>query len=378
MITNLKIKGFRSLKELDVDLGPLTILIGPNNSGKTNFMDFFMLLSEAADGRLADGVARRGGLRNLLYADKEVEEISWDLMIERILESPTRYSVTFRESNNYPSVWSEYISQLKHPILLREKGKMSIWDNQKLKLESGWENHTELVIALVRDAINYPVFDKLRRYMNGFTYYGDFSTHLNAPIRHPFLARSETRLHPMGDNLTNVLHTLYNTPKYQPTYDELVEIVQLAYPELDRFYFPAEGGDGRIVLHWQDKHFPDRTFSTAYLADGVLRFLCLIAILLNPEPPPLICIDEPELGLHPSLLNLIAELIQFASERTQLIVATHSPQLVNYFQVSEIAVVEKAEGATTIRRLEEKEFKHWLEDFSLGDLWLMGKLGGRP
>ena len=214
--------------------------------------------------------------------------------------------------------------------------------------------------------------------MNGFTYYRDFSTHPNAPIRQPFLARSETRLHPMGDNLTNVLHTLRNTPKYQPTYDELVEIVQLAYPELDRFYFPAEGGDGRIALRWQDKHFPDRTFSTAYLSDGVLRFLCLIAILLNPEPPPLICIDEPELGLHPSLLNLIAELIQFASERTQLIVATHSPQLVNYFQVSEIAVVEKENGATTIRRLEEKEFKHWLEDFSLGDLWLMGHLGGRP
>ncbi|MGB2987352.1 MAG: AAA family ATPase, partial [Phycisphaerae bacterium] len=114
------------------------------------------------------------------------------------------------------------------------------------------------------------------------------------------------------------------------------------------------------------------------LSDGTLKLLMLLAILLSPDPPPLVCIDEPELGLHPDWIKLIAELVVTASERTQLVIATHSPEFVSKVRPSHVVIVEKTGGRTVAERLKEDEFEDWLTRFRLGELWTAGQLGGRP
>lgn len=133
------------------------------------------------------------------------------------------------------------------------------------------------------------------------------------------------------------------------------------------------------MLRWWEHPFEkDYGFSANLLSDGTLRLLSLLAILKTPDPPPLVCIDEPEIGLHPSWIRLLAELLESAATRTQLIVTTHSPELVSQVKPNHVVVVEKEEGATALSRLTEDELAGWLDKFRLGDLWLAGHIGGRP
>jgi predicted ATPase len=174
-----------------------------------------------------------------------------------------------------------------------------------------------------------------------------------------------------------VLHGIQN--QYPATWDEIREILANVYEDFRYISFPAEGGDGKILLRWWEHPFEkDYGFSSNLLSDGTLRLLSLLAILKTPDPPPLICIDEPEVGLHPDWIKLVAELLESAAARTQIIVATHSPQLVSHVKPNHVVVTEKHEGETTLSRLTEEELKDWLDKFQLGDLWLSGHLGGRP
>jgi predicted ATPase len=155
-------------------------------------------------------------------------------------------------------------------------------------------------------------------------------------------------------------------------------LLRTAYPNFQGITFAPEGGDGKVVLRWWEQPYEREGVSANLLSDGTLKFLCLIAILMSPDPPPLICIDEPELGLHPDWIKLVAELMQSAAARTQLIVATHSPQIVAGLDPEQVIVTEKENGETHLRRLERRELEKWLDEFNLSDLWLAGHFGGRP
>jgi predicted ATPase len=153
----------------------------------------------------------------------------------------------------------------------------------------------------------------------------------------------------------------------------LLEHLKSLYPELTDFYVQVKGGT--VLAFLKEGNF---TIPASRLSDGTLRYLCLLAILCDPEPPPLICIEEPELGLHPDLLPKLADLMVEASERTQLIVTTHSDILVDAMtdRPEVVMVVEKHKGQTTTRRLDANELKIWLEKYRLGELWTRGQIGG--
>jgi predicted ATPase len=155
-------------------------------------------------------------------------------------------------------------------------------------------------------------------------------------------------------------------------------LLRTAYPGFRDITIPGEGGDGKVVLRWYEEPYAKDGVSVNLLSDGTLKFLCLIAILMTPAPPPLICIDEPELGLHPDWIKLVAEMMQSAAARTQLIVATHSPQIVAKLDPEQVIVTEKENGETHLRRLESRDLEKWLKEFNLSDLWLAGHFGGRP
>lgn len=160
---------------------------------------------------------------------------------------------------------------------------------------------------------------------------------------------------------------------FPPVRRKLIEKLQNVFAGITDFDVSVVGGTAQIYLIEGDYRIP-----ATRLSDGTLRYLCLLAILCNPEPQPLICLEEPELGLHPDLLSGIVEMIRECSERTQLIVTTHSETIVDAFSddPESVLVCEKEDGITTMKRLSSEDLAVWLKDYSLGQLWSRGQIGG--
>jgi predicted ATPase len=247
------------------------------------------------------------------------------------------------------------------------------------ELEEGkaLESESELAMFQVKDQDKYPTPYKLLRLMQDWTLYRDINVGADAPIRQPSLLRPAVRLAPNGANLASVLYSIQQ--QHPAIWKEIEEMLETAYPGFFSIRFPPEGGDGKVLLRWWERPYERESgFSANFLSDGTLKLLCLIAILKSPEPPPLICIDEPELGLHPDWIKLVAELMQSAASRTQLVVTTHSPQLVARLSPEQVIVAEKQDGESQLRLLSEEKLEKWLKEFNLGELWLAGHFGGRP
>ncbi len=234
----------------------------------------------------------------------------------------------------------------------------------------------ELAIFQVRDATKYPAAAAVLQQFQEWAFYRDIDVGPESPVRQPALLRPDFQLLPNGGNLSSALFKIKED--HPDTWDEIVEICKTANPDFTKVTVRAEGGDGKIALRWWERPYEQEGISANLLSDGTIRLLCLIAILKSPDPPPLICIDEPELGLHPDWIELVVELMQSAAARTQLIVATHSPQVVAGLDPGQVIVTEKENGETRLKRLERRELEEWLNEFNLSELWLAGHFGGRP
>lgn len=394
MFDYIKVEGFRSLNYVELCGPRLAVLIGPNGSGKSNFLDLLCLIAEAAQGQLAEGIATRGGFDNIAYK-KDPRDIFVELHFppEGVFSeerAPITYKVKLKKVGPNHRVWFEQLSKgpdQYHPsslyLMHRDRdGCMfrSIKTGQREELgEEGkaLESESELAIFQVKDQDSYPTPYKLLRVLQDWVFYSDIDVGPNAPIRQPSLLRPTLRLSPNGGNLFSVLYSVQQ--QHPVIWKEIEELLETVYPEFHSITFPAEGGDGKVLLRWWERPYEkEGGFSANLLSDGTLKLLCLVAILKSPDPPPLICIDEPELGLHPDWIKVVAELMQAAASRTQLIVATHSPQLVTKLAPDQIVVTEKEGGETRVTRLSEQDLEKWLKEFTLGDLWLAGHFGGRP
>lgn len=377
-IKRIKIRGFKSLKEIDFEMRPLNVLIGPNNGGKTNFLEFFEFLFEAASEELQNAIDNRGGFDALLfagYSDSMSKEISWEInfIIPEIKNFGIRsYKVALRLSWPRTKVNSEWLDKLdlwkekRTPNLLGSSLQGALLGKPKAELAEG-----ELIIA---QAPKEPLERFLRDYMRSWAIY-EFSTAKDSPLRREQSLKAGVRISPTGDNLASVLHNMRDQVEYRDAYNEIIKTLRVAFPTFKDLHFPCVVSEGKIALKWEGEF--KRDFPAHVLSDGILKFLCLTTLLLSPDLPDLICIDEPEIGLHPQLIGLVAELLTAASERTQLIVATHSPQLIKRLKPEDVVIVEKKDGATELRRLPPEELESWLKDFTLDELWLTGVIGGR-
>jgi predicted ATPase len=178
-------------------------------------------------------------------------------------------------------------------------------------------------------------------------------------------------------NAANIAPFLYNLKQNEKsTYDQIVETIRLVTPFFDNFRLRPDKNE-KVRLLWKQKG-SDYPLKPNHLSDGTLRFICLTTALLQPDPPSTIIIDEPELGLHPYAIEILAELIQSTSKRTQLIISTQSPSLIDYFEPNDIIVVNRENGVSVFRRLEKGEFSSWLDDYSLGELWRKNVVIGGP
>jgi predicted ATPase len=393
-ISKLMLKNYKSFRNLEFELKPLNILIGRNGAGKSNLLSFFRLLSNAANGRLADSVRTTGGLSELRWRGGNLNDhIDWEIKFENLKQVDHRaiyYNGSLASKASGFGVRLEEISHDPYPghddrykylraydgyiqfLTAKTNRESDEVEDEKLNLSGDYGyGDQELAITQLRDARRYPLLDEIRYLITDWTIFRGFGENAlnNIYTSQSLDIVSPLRLDAEGRNLVSVLYELQT--RYVDEQDKLEEILGEAFPEFRRLNLPLTAS-GKAELQWHDR--TGWKFSASQMSDGMLRFLGLATLLLLPNPPSLITIDEPEVGLHPELMPLLAGLMKAASSRTQLIVATHSPLLLNAVDVEDVVVVERENGETHLTRPNQDNLRLWLERYTLGNLWTMGKL----
>ncbi|MFC1677984.1 AAA family ATPase [Planctomycetota bacterium] len=359
-LDKLTIKGFKSIKSLeDFELTNLNILIGGNGAGKSNFIDFFRLLREMMDGNLNDYIRKSGGISDLLFNGRKVTEQ---------LEIETRFGTRGYRFNIFPGAKEDF--SITNEARYYEYGTSGWW---------GFGDSDEGISRLAQEAKSNTSDAGKSKYVydavTSWQIYHFHDTSKNATMRHYEIVQDNRNLRFNGANIAPYLLKLKN--KYSDCYNEITEAVRLVTPFFDDFILKTEeyGQKQKVNLSWRQKG-SDYPMQPYHLSDGSIRFICLATAMLQPHPPATIIIDEPELGLHPFAINVLAELIQSAAKRTQLIIATQSPAFIDNFYIENIIVVNRKQGASTFERLEEKNFNAWLEKYSIGELWSKNVISG--
>jgi len=343
-ISKLTIKGYKSIRSLEnFELRNLNILIGPNGSGKSNFLSFFELFKTAGTALWTDYVKKIGKVDRLFYFGiKTTTQISANLTWQD--KKFLNFSIKPTEDNF---------------LYIKSEGTEGPIDERYDKTFLHW--YLKKIDPLIEK--NFLVY------------------HLNDTSNFASIKRLQTKrdyeyLRPDGSNLAAFL--LFLRKKHEKNYQYIREVIQLAVPFFDDFLLrDSLDNPDETLLEWLQKG-SDYPFHPSQISDGTLRFICLATALLQPDPPSTILLDEPELGLHPYALGLLAGLIQKASIKTQVIVATQSASLISHFDPGDIIVVERENGESVFRRLPLEKLKQWIDDYSLGELWEMNLLEGRP
>jgi predicted ATPase len=378
-IDKLEIKGFRSLRDVRWEPGRLNVLIGPNGSGKSNLLDACALLEEAAQGKLSEGLNRRGGLAPLLWDQRE-QSLSWHLQTTQLDKEKHSYSLALQQigtTSNF-NISREYLFVQGKPgqTLIRDVESAAFLDNQGEATDYPDPlPRTQTLLSQVAGPLGNLVARRFQRSLEGWSIYQGLRVDPNSSIRQASVASFEKRIDPDGQNLIPVLHTLYSENRdFKKTVDSALQAAfGRDYEELS--FPPAADQRVQLRLRW---HSLKSGQPAANLSDGTLRFLLLVAILANPEPGDLIAIDEPETGLHPSMFPILAELAAEAAERTQVVFTTHSPQFLDAFREEPptTTVAEWVEGETRLSTIDGEELRRWLASYSLGSLFRSGDLEG--
>jgi predicted ATPase len=364
-----------------VTLGPLNVLIGPNGSGKSNFLESFDLLRSAPDS-IVSAIRDGGGVHEWLWKGAP---IGVPASIEAVLKHPwgegnLKYFFSFGEVGQRFEIRDERIenelpaSGHDNPYLYYHfnNGRPVLNVNdEKRYLKQEDIDPTASILAQRKDPDQYPELTWLGQSFRKIRIYRNWSFGRNTAPRLPQKTDlANDMLEPDASNLGLVLNRLRRDPDVKK---RLLEALQVLYQGIDDYDLLLEGGT--VQVFFMEGRFP---IPATRLSDGTLRYLCLLTILCHPSPPPLICIEEPELGLHPDVLPTLADLMKEASQRTQLIVTTHSDILVDAMTdcPEAVWVCEKDESGTQMRHLTREQLEPWLEKYRLGELWTRGEIGG--
>lgn len=361
-LDRLTIRGFKSIRALeDFPLGNLNVFIGGNGAGKSNLLEFFRLLRAVIDGRLNQYIAEGGGVSDFLFnGRKTTPQMEFETHFG---ERGYRFALKPGPLEN---------------ILLT--GEARFYSGGK----SGWwglgdsPDGKSLLVAEAKGITSDSSYSRsVYETIASWQVYHFHDTSATAAMRHYEIVQDNRVLRFNAANSAPYLLRL--RAEYPDAYGEILNAVRLAMPFFDDFLLDVTrfGESQKVNLSWRQKG-SDYPLQPYHLSDGSLRFICLVTALLQPNPPPTIVIDEPELGLHPYAIALLAELIQNAAQRTQLLVATQSPALIDQFSIEDIVVVNRKEGASTFERLQEADFNVWLESYSVGELWTKNVLSGGP
>jgi len=384
-ITNLNVTGFRSLKSIYWRPGDLNIVIGPNASGKSNLLELLEMLSSLPKGGLAKYVQSRGGINSLLWDGQaegvdielcftppentpEMRDLIYSLKLEAV-GGLVAYEVASEEldsgDDTIPPLFDRNMERIEGEEVPDEGKQLPALPSRAESLLSVF--HGRRAPDSLRSAL-------LANGMADWTVYQHLDTSPKAPVRIAPVARYETQIEGDGSNLISVLHTLYTEDR---AFAERINAAMgAAFGHFETLVFPpSPAADQRVQMKVRWKNLK-RDCPLSDLSDGTLRFLYLISILANPNLPSLVAIDEPETGLHPRMMGIVAECAMDAATRTQLILTTHSPEFLDAFRDTQptVTVTELVDGATQLRTLSGEDLAYWLKEYTLGDIYRTGQL----
>jgi predicted ATPase len=389
LIRHLKVSGLLSFgpRGIDLALKPLNVLIGPNGSGKSNLLEVLALL-RAAPTNLSQPVREMGGIREWLWKGPASHPVATiDALIDYVLRpAPLRHVLEIAEHGERFEMVGERV-ETREPRLAFLPGQTEPQGSPTYRLDRGIPELTdasgnqrrlsreslkpdESILSQVRDPELYPALHWLQDHYEKIRLYRTWTFGPTSAARREQSAHGRSdSLSDGGENLALVLAKIRARVKR-----ELIESLQRLYAGIEDIHITVDGGNVLLFL----EESSGRTIPSTRLSDGTLRYLGLLAVLLHPEPPPLVAIEEPELGLHPDILPHIADLLVDASQRTQLIVTTHSRILIDALTDHPEAVIVcgQQDGESHFERLDPEAMKEWLERYSLGDLWSRGEIGG--
>lgn len=353
-LRKVKIEGFKSIESAELTLSDLNVVIGANGSGKSNLIGVFRLLERVLSRNLQVFVASEPD-RFLHHGRKVTPALSLDFAFDQNsygfkLKAAQDTLIFEYERVEYSGYWS-----YGEPLAVGHK-----------------ESKLEEAAASYKNKIPKYVFPKVRN----LVVYHFHDTSETSPAKQTCDLDDNRFFRPDAANLPAYLYWLQE--KHPVQFRHIEEHVRLVAPFFDGFVLaPSKLNEKKIKLEWRQQG-SDAYFDAYSLSDGTLRFICLATLLLQPSPPALILLDEPELGLHPFAIRILAEMLEAASKRVQVVLATQSVTLLNNFAPQDVIVAENDGLKTTFQRIDEVKLKGWLEEFSIGELWEKNVLGGRP
>ena len=369
-------------------LEPLNVLIGPNASGKSNLIEALSLLA-VAPRDLQKPIRTGGGVKHWLWkGSSRLGTATMDVTVEYPKgPQPLRYRLSFTETGSQFELRDEAVENEKptsdkkdpffyyryqdgHPVL-------NVFTEQepghKRHLEREDVKYDQSILSQRRDPDSYPELTYLADQFERMRFYREWNFEHGEPPRSPGRTDLPKKsLEEDASNLALVLNDLLNRP---PVKREILERLRTFYQSVLDVTTDITTGEVQVFFHEEGL---EHSVPATRLSDGSLRYLCLLAVLCHSDPPPVICIEEPEIGLHPDIIPKVAKLLVEASSRSQIFVTTHSDILVDALTETpeSIVVCEKSEGATQLRRLDKSELEPWLERYRLGELWTRGDIGG--
>jgi len=382
-ITRIGAKNFRAIGLVDLELMPLTVLIGPNGVGKSSILEMLQVLSGLQkEGRLLESVARWGGYNATVFYGAREPRMSFAVSVSDASDRLDYHLELLGERGSF-FVSAERLEKRRSDghdnLLVRNDSRVYMFRGEPglpIASYSPTEEHINHgpESCLSGQRLVLPQIEILLAALRRTSLWQVHKFQPTDRVRAPQQLHPAKEPLPDGSNLFSVLYTMKT--ERRDSYLELLETLRLAVPELEELEFPLAGA-GHVSLTWKQSDFT-QVFYSNQLSDGILRFLWLATILFSVPDDGLVMIDEPELSLHPDWLALLVALLRKTSARTNVLVATQSAELLRWIEPSELVIPDVTETGTTFTPAAKKlDMNRWLKDFTLSELWTMGELGGR-
>ena len=380
-IQSISIEGFKSIKNLNnLELSPgLNVLIGANGSGKSNFLSFFKFLNDIVNESLESSTKKFGGANRILHnGSKVTEQIASSIYFDH-----SSYGYAFQLNRCDLDVFDLKMRKQKS-----NSKELTIDLSSSENQETPWMSSNEVfkkedIIKVLKNNSQKNKKDiadffspQIKSTFNNLKVYHFHDTSPVARVKQTCLVGDNISLHSDGGNLTAMLYKFQQANNSH--YKMIVKTIQRVAPFFKDFVLEkTPENQDYMQLRWQSEGV-NQTFIPGQISDGTLRFICLTTLLMQPDLPSTIIIDEPELGLHPDALILLASMLESVSTNTQVIISTQSARLVDEITTNDIIVVDRENGQSVFSRLKENDLKNWLEDYTLGELWEKNVIGGKP
>ncbi len=379
-LKKIRITGFRRLKEVEIEMRPLMVLIGANSAGKTSILDALSLLSASAAGKLNGTLNNIGGVTDVSTRG-QAGRITLAAEIDCPGHKSLQYHLEIEARGQGYGIPSETLSQardgedtelFKH---IDSRNQDITYFNKETgkTVRPNWE-HNPLESSLSQAPKMFQQPEELRRMLSSVSQYHVFPIGPRAPVTLPQQMKPALLPGKNGEDLVPFLYNLRESARHR--YETIEDTLRAAFPGFEGLNFPPAAA-GMLSLTWKEKQFRDPLYAHQ-LSEGTLRFLWLISLLQSSNLSTVTMIDEPEVSLHPELLSLLADLMREAAKRTQLIVATHSDRLIRFLEPPEVVVMDIGEeGYAQAQWADSLDLDEWLKEYSFDEVWMMGRMGGR-